>query len=293
MSKFRTIKEKKSSNNILDLYWQEIKDNQPLKRREESEIFVLIRQGDEEALEKLINANLRFVVRVAREYCPQDGPLLMDLIAEGNMGLIKAVHKFDETRGFKFITYAVWWIRQAILKALPRDFRAARLPMSHIHDLHAVEKGMAVLSQDLGRKPTLFEIADQMEMTPDRLRNAMAADQRDMSFDAPLFEDEGTPTIEAFAVVGNDDNGMDQQMERMMRMHNPDFKGMPKVLEVNAKHPLIKSLNAKLEAGEFEGSDDFAKLILDSALVAEGEAINDSRDFAKRLSDVMQKALAN
>ena len=211
MSKFRTIKEKKSSNNILDLYWQEIKDNQPLKRREESEIFVLIRQGDEEALEKLINANLRFVVRVAREYCPQDGPLLMDLIAEGNMGLIKAVHKFDETRGFKFITYAVWWIRQAILKALPRDFRAARLPMSHIHDLHAVEKGMAVLSQYLGRKPTLFEIADQMEMTPDRLRNAMAADQRDMSFDAPLFEDEGTPTIEAFAVVGNDDNGMDQE----------------------------------------------------------------------------------
>ncbi|MDC0459043.1 molecular chaperone HtpG, partial [Alphaproteobacteria bacterium] len=90
-----------------------------------------------------------------------------------------------------------------------------------------------------------------------------------------------------------DDNGMDQQMERMMRMHNPDFKGMPKVLEVNAKHPLIKSLNAKLEAGEFEGSDDFAKLILDSALVAEGEAITDSRDFAKRLSDVMQKALAN
>jgi molecular chaperone HtpG len=86
---------------------------------------------------------------------------------------------------------------------------------------------------------------------------------------------------------------MDQQMERMMRMHNPDFKGMPKVLEVNAKHPLIKSLNAKLEAGEFEGSDDFAKLILDSALVAEGEAITDSRDFAKRLSDVMQKALVN
>jgi len=90
-----------------------------------------------------------------------------------------------------------------------------------------------------------------------------------------------------------DENGMDQQMERMMRMHNPDFKGMPKVLEVNAKHPLIKSLNAKLEMGEFEGSDDFAKLILDSALVAEGEAIIDSRDFAKRLSDVMQKALAS
>ncbi len=90
-----------------------------------------------------------------------------------------------------------------------------------------------------------------------------------------------------------DENGMDQQMERMMRMHNPDFKGMPKILEVNAKHPLIKSLNAKLETGEFEGSDDFAKLILDTALVAEGEAIVDPRDFTRRLSDVMQKALAS
>ncbi|NCW30748.1 MAG: molecular chaperone HtpG [Alphaproteobacteria bacterium] len=89
-----------------------------------------------------------------------------------------------------------------------------------------------------------------------------------------------------------DENGMDQQMERMMRMHNPDFKGMPKILEVNAKHPLIKSLNAKLETGEFEGSDDFAKLILDTALVAEGEAIIDPRDFTRRISDVMQKALA-
>ncbi len=162
-------------------------------------------------MEKLISANLRFVVSVAREYCPQDGPLLMDLIAEGNVGLIKAVHKFDETRGFKFITYAVWWIRQAILKALPRDFRAARLPMSHIHDLHAVEKGMAELGQGLGRQPTLFEIADQMEMTPDRLRNAMAAGQQDMSFDAPLFEGEDTPTIEAFAIAGDGDQGVDQE----------------------------------------------------------------------------------
>jgi len=210
MSQLKSNKEKKS-NNILDVYWQEIKDNKPLKRQEEIEIFARIRQGDEVALEHLISANLRFVVSVAREYCPQDGPLLMDLIAEGNMGLIKAVQKFDETRGFKFITYAVWWIRQAILKALPRDFRAARLPMSHIHDLHTVEKGMAELSQGLGREPTLFEVADQMEMTPDRLRNAMAAGQQDMSFDAPLFDGEDTPTIEAFAAVDDGETGVDQE----------------------------------------------------------------------------------
>jgi len=225
MSELKMNREKKSSN-ILDVYWQEIKNNQPLKRREEIELFALIRQGDEAALEKLINANLRFVVSVAREYCPQDGPLLMDLIAEGNMGLIKAVHKFDETRGFKFITYAVWWIRQAILKALPRDFRAARLPMSHIHDLHAVEKGMAELSQGLGRQPTLFEVADQMEMTPDRLRNAMAAGQQDMSFDAPLFADEDTPTIEAFSAADEGDHGVDQEelvgaLEQSLRELDP------------------------------------------------------------------------
>ena len=128
--KFATIK-KSGSSDILDVYWDEIKNNQPLKRKEEIELFAKIRSGDQDALEKLVKANLRFVVSVAREYCPQDGPLLMDLIAEGNMGLIRAVNKFDETRGFKFITYAVWWIRQAILKALPRDFRAAPTYESH------------------------------------------------------------------------------------------------------------------------------------------------------------------
>lgn len=134
----------------------------------------------------------------------------MDLIAEGNMGLIRAVNKFDETRGFKFITYAVWWIRQAILKALPRDFRAARLPMSHIHDQHAVERETSELSQTLGRQPTFFEVSDRMDMTSDRLRNAMEAGLQDMSLDAPLFDGEETPTLEAFA-IGDDNNGVDPE----------------------------------------------------------------------------------
>ncbi len=202
--------DKSGSNDILDVYWDEIKNNQPLKRQEEIELFARIRSGDQEALENLVKANLRFVVSVAREYCPQDGPLLMDLIAEGNMGLIRAVNKFDETRGFKFITYAVWWIRQAILKALPRDFRATRLPMSHIHDQHAVERETAELSQTLGRQPTFFEVSDRMDMTSDRLRNALEAGLQDMSLDAPLFEGEDTPTIEAFA-IGSDDASMDPE----------------------------------------------------------------------------------
>ena len=210
MSDVEKVKKSGNSSDILDVYWEEIKNNQPLKRQEEIELFARIRRGDKGALETLVNANLRFVVSVAREYCPQDGPLLMDLIAEGNMGLIRAVNKFDETRGFKFITYAVWWIRQAILKALPRDFRAARLPMSHIHDQHAVERETAHLSQVLGRQPTLYEISDCMDMTSDRLRNAMEAGLQDMSLDAPLFDGEDTPTLEAFA-IGGDDVVIDQE----------------------------------------------------------------------------------
>ena len=106
--------------------------------------------------------------------------------------------------------YAVWWIRQAILKALPRDFRAARLPMSHIHDQHAVERETAELSQTLGRQPTFFEVSDRMDMTSDRLRNALEAGLQDMSLDAPLFEGEETPTLEAFA-IGGDNNGVDAE----------------------------------------------------------------------------------
>ena len=118
-----------ADKDCLDLYWREIKDNKPLSREEECDLFARFRAGDRAAYEQLIQANLRFVVRVAREYCPEDGPLLMDLIAEGNMGLLHAIDRYDETRGFKFITYAVWWIRQAILKAAPRARRAARVPI--------------------------------------------------------------------------------------------------------------------------------------------------------------------
>ena len=117
-----------ADKNCLDLYWREIKDNKPLSREEECKLFERFRSGDRAAYEQLIQANLRFVVRVARDYCPEDGPLLMDLIAEGNMGLLHSIDRFDETRGFKFITYAVWWIRQAILKAAPRAARAPRPP---------------------------------------------------------------------------------------------------------------------------------------------------------------------
>jgi len=204
-----------ADKNCLDLYWREIKDNKPLSREEECKLFERFRAGDRAAYEQLIQANLRFVVRVARDYCPEDGPLLMDLIAEGNMGLLHAIDRFDETRGFKFITYAVWWIRQAILKAAPRARRAAKLPMSHVNDMHTIEREMAVLSQRLGRAATFDEVADLTEMSPERMVNALAAGKQDMSLDAPVFDDEDQPLYAAFPV---DDTGFGElEQERVMK----------------------------------------------------------------------------
>jgi len=189
-----------SHADMLDLYWREIKNNKPLSRKDEVELFEKVRTGDTEAVDQLVKANLRFVVSVAREYCAEDGPMLMDLIAEGNVGLMRAIETFDETRGFKFITYAVWWIRQAMRKSMHGSHRAMRLPASHINDLQLVEKEASLLSQRLGRTPTYEEIAEQVEIGEERLHNALEAGVSDMSFDAPLFDDEETTLVTMLAV---------------------------------------------------------------------------------------------
>ena len=195
----REINDNSSSADILALYWEEIRDNKPCSREEEIALFERVKEGDTEAVEEIVKANLRFVVSVAREFCPKDGPLLMDLISEGNLGLLTAVEKFDPARGFKFITYAVWWIRQAILKSLPQETRAARIPMSHVYDNKLVERKTGKLGQQLGRWPSQQEVADEMEMTPERLKNAIDATNNDMSLDAPAFDEDDTPVIESFA----------------------------------------------------------------------------------------------
>ena len=192
--------ETRDSVDILATYWEEIRENKPCSRAEEADLFARIKDGDRSAVDEIVEANLRFVVSIAREFCPKDGPLLMDLIAEGNLGLLSAIDKFDPSRGFKFITYAVWRIRQAILKSLPQHTRAARIPMSHVYDNKQVEKKAAQMGQDLGRWPSQEEIAEKMEMTPDRLRNAMDATNRDLSLDAPAFDEDDTPVIESFAL---------------------------------------------------------------------------------------------
>lgn len=181
----------------VDLYWRDIKDAEPLSREREVELFKRAREGDDEARQQLVLANLRFVVRVARDYSGY-GVSLIELISEGNIGLIEAIRRFDETRGFKFITYAVWWIRQAILKALAERGKIALPPMSQINDLQKIEKEAARLGQQFGRAPTYEEIADRVDISVERTRNAMEASQQDVSLDAPAHPDDDTSLITVF-----------------------------------------------------------------------------------------------
>lgn len=189
----------KSPHDSIELYWRDIKDTQPLSRKKEVEFFKRAKAGDETARQALVHANLRFVVRVARDFKGY-GLSLIELISEGNLGLMEAIKRFDETRGFKFITYAVWWIRQAILKALAEQGKIARPPMSQISDWQKVDRETNALAQALGRAPTFEEIVARLDISADRTRNAVEASQQDISLDAPAFPDEETSLAQVFAI---------------------------------------------------------------------------------------------
>jgi RNA polymerase primary sigma factor len=169
----------------LDQYLKEISAYPLLKREDEIELAIRIKQGEEEALDKLVRSNLRFVVSVAKKYQNQ-GVALGDLINEGNLGLIRAAHKFDETKGIKFISYAVWWIRQAILQALAEQSRIVRVPLNRAGALHRIGRRSSTLLQELGREPTLEELADELDLSEDEVERTLAISQTHLSLDAPL-----------------------------------------------------------------------------------------------------------
>ena len=176
-------------NKLLDKYLNEISKVPMIDAQEEVELARRIREGDQAALEKLVNANLRFVVSVSKQYQNQ-GLTLGDLINEGNMGLIKAAKRFDETRGFKFISYAVWWIRQSILQALADQSRIVRLPLNKVGSLGRITQASARLEQELEREPTPQEIAESLEISLSEVENALRSSGRHLSIDAPLAEGE-------------------------------------------------------------------------------------------------------
>jgi RNA polymerase primary sigma factor len=173
----------------LDKYLHEIGKEELINAEEEVELARLIKKGDHTALNKLISANLRFVVSVSKQYQNQ-GLSLPDLINEGNLGLIKAAQRFDETRGFKFISYAVWWIRQSILQALAEQARIVRLPLNKIGSMNRINRTFAALEQQFEREPSVNEIAQALEMAPDDVKESLKSSGRHVSMDAPINTDD-------------------------------------------------------------------------------------------------------
>ncbi len=169
----------------LDQYLKEISQYPLIDKAEEARLAKGIKRGEGEALDKLVRSNLRFVVSVAKKYQNQGVPL-SDLINEGNLGLIRAAHKFDETKGIKFISYAVWWIRQAILQALAEQSRIVRAPLNRAGALHRIGRRSSALLQELGREPTVEEIADDLDISQQEVERTLAISQSHLSLDAPI-----------------------------------------------------------------------------------------------------------
>jgi RNA polymerase primary sigma factor len=194
----------------LEKYLQEIGKVDLLTPEEEVELAKRIKQGDQIALEKLTKANLRFVVSVAKQYQNQ-GLSLSDLINEGNLGLIKAAQRFDETRGFKFISYAVWWIRQSILQALAEQSRIVRLPLNKVGSLNKINKAFSELEQEYEREPSPEELADSLEIPTEEVETTLGVAARHVSMDAPFVEGEDNSLLDVLENSGTP--GTDQALE--------------------------------------------------------------------------------
>src|SRR5690242_21322738 len=182
----------------LEKYLQEIGREELITAEEEVRLARKIKEGDQNALDRLTKANLRFVVSVAKQYQNQ-GLSLPDLINEGNLGLIKAAKRFDETRGFKFISYAVWWIRQSIMQALAEQSRIVRLPLNRVGSLNKISKTFSDLEQKFQREPSAEELADVLEITTDEVRDTMKISGRHVSMDAPFVQGEENSLLDVLA----------------------------------------------------------------------------------------------
>ncbi len=202
----RQLKISKSITNresqSLEKYLQEIGREGLINAEEEVKLARKIREGDQVALDRLTKANLRFVVSVAKQYQNQ-GLSLPDLINEGNLGLIKAAKRFDETRGFKFISYAVWWIRQSILQALAEQSRIVRLPLNQVGSLNKISKAFSKLEQEFEREPSSDEIASILEISPDKITDTMRISGKHVSMDAPFVNGEDNSLLD---VIENSDS---------------------------------------------------------------------------------------
>ncbi len=230
---------------MLDQYLQEIGQIALLTPQEEVDLARQIKKGEQEALHRLTRANLRFVVSVAKKYQGQ-GLTLADLINEGNYGLIKAAQRFDETRGFKFISYAVWWIRQAILQALAEQSRVVRLPLNRIGTISKIRKTSARLAQTHERQPNIEELAKELEVDVEKVREALQHTGRHLSMDAPFNEDDDNSLLDVLPDdedTSPDDTLMDESLkidiERALGMLHPREAEITRLyFGIGREHPL-------------------------------------------------------
>lgn len=213
----RQLKISKSITNrelaSLDKYLSDISREELVSAEEEVVLAQKIKAGDKEALERLVRANLRFVVSVAKQYQNQ-GISLPDLINEGNVGLIKAAQRFDETKGFKFISYAVWWIRQSILQAVAEQSRLVRLPMNQVGSLSKIKKTSSRLEQLYHRQPTIKEIADELDLPEHKVIAAFRMNAKEVSMDAPMGEDDDMSLIDT--IIPEDNTSADDALARKL-----------------------------------------------------------------------------
>ena len=196
-------------NASLDKYLQEIGHEELISAEEEVELARRIKTGDRKALEKLTKANLRFVVSVAKQYQNQ-GLSLPDLINKGNIGLLKAAEKFDETRGFKFISYAVWWIRQSILQAIAEQGRVVRLPLNQVGSVNRINKVLSKFEQENERRPSVDEIADKTDLPHEKIEDVLKVNTRQVSVDAPMADGDGTSMIDF--MQSDSDSSTDEEL---------------------------------------------------------------------------------
>ena len=234
------------SDKALEKYLNDISKEEMIGVDEEIRLTRRIKEGDQEALDRMVKANLRFVVSVAKQYQGQGLPLV-DLISEGNVGLIKAAKKFDETRGFKFISYAVWWIRQSILDALSDKGRVIRIPLNQVSTLNKINKAFSKLEQDLDRSPTLEEIAQELDLPEDKVSSTFFTSRNHVSYDAPMGGDsENSSMIDIISdtessptdLITSQDS-LKTDLERALNLLEPKSRDIIKMLYgLGRSHPI-------------------------------------------------------
>jgi RNA polymerase primary sigma factor len=265
-------KQNTRENQSLDRYLQEIGEVPLLKPEAEIDLARRIKKNDQDALEKLTKANLRFVVSVAKQYQNQ-GLTLGDLINEGNLGLIKAAKRFDETRGFKFISYAVWWIRQSILQALAEQSRVVRLPLNRVGALNKIGKAFSNLEQEFEREPSASEIAEELEMTPYEVSDTLKISGRHLSMDAPFTQGEDNRLLD---VIQND------------RQPSPDSNLMQESLRKEVDRALSTLTKREAEVVKlYFGLDQEHPLTLEEI----GEQFNLTRERVRQIKEKAIKRL--